>query len=44
MYATSEWESVDMLQNPIVRIILAILVLTIFLGACVLGPIFYDGW
>lgn len=31
-----------MLQNPVVRIILAILVLTIFLGACVLGPMFYD--
>jgi molybdate transport system substrate-binding protein len=31
-----------MLQNPIVRIILAILVLTVFLGACVLGPMFYD--
>jgi hypothetical protein len=31
-----------MLQNPIVRIILAILVLTIFIGACVLGPMLYD--
>ena len=31
-----------MLQNPVVRIILAILVLTVFLGACVLGPMFYD--
>ena len=31
-----------MLENPVVRIILAILVLTVFLGACVLGPMFYD--
>ncbi len=31
-----------MLQKPIVRIVLAILVLTVFLGACVLGPMFYD--
>jgi molybdate transport system substrate-binding protein len=31
-----------MLKNPIVRIVLAILVLTVFLGACVLGPMFYD--
>jgi hypothetical protein len=31
-----------MLQKPIVRLILAILVLTVFLGACVLGPMFYD--
>lgn len=31
-----------MLQRPIIRLILAILVLTVFLGACVLGPMFYD--
>lgn len=31
-----------MLQRPGVRIALAILVLALFLGACVLGPIFYD--
>ena len=31
-----------MMQKPVVRIILAILVLAIFIGACVLLPIFYD--
>lgn len=31
-----------MMQKPAVRIILAILVFLVFLGACVLGPVFYD--